>query len=128
MKVLCILLRYFQDTVSNSIKPCTLCSILSHPDSISTSDSPPSSSGSVTDALISVSLINPSVAHEPRQRRQRIDCAERRLRVWDNRRRPRLKTRLTSTDVANSVSPRSDPTTLDKGLTRNREMIECHSR
>ena len=25
VKVLCILLRYFQDTVSNSIEPCTLC-------------------------------------------------------------------------------------------------------
>ena len=25
MEVLCILLRYFQDTVSNSIEPCTLC-------------------------------------------------------------------------------------------------------
>ena len=23
--ILCILLRYFQDTVSNSIEPCTLC-------------------------------------------------------------------------------------------------------
>ena len=25
VKVLCILLRYFQDTISNSIEPCTLC-------------------------------------------------------------------------------------------------------
>ena len=38
--ILCILLRYFQDTVSNSIKPCTLCGgeqspndHLSHPQS-----------------------------------------------------------------------------------------------
>jgi hypothetical protein len=68
--------------------------------------------------LMSVSLINLIADHEPRQRRQRVVCAERRLRVWDKRRRPRLKTRSTSTDVAKFIQPTIDRATWDKGLTR----------
>jgi hypothetical protein len=50
--------------------------------------------------VTSSSLTNPLRLHEPRQRSARVNVTESRLRVCDRIRRPRLKSRSTSTDVA----------------------------
>jgi hypothetical protein len=75
-------------------------SIESHPYSRSSSLSPSWTSGIFATTSTSISLIKLCSLQFPMHKSARVDCAERRLRTCERMRRPRLKTRSTSTEVA----------------------------
>ena len=95
----------------------------------SSSSSSPSTSFCTVTAMTSESLTNPSLLQEPKHKRARVVCAVRRERTWERRRRPRLKTRSTSTEVA--VDPSlCEMKTIEqmRKQTWDRKIVAGHSR
>ena len=55
-------------------------------------------SGRLAPAFKSSNVTNPNLLQYPRHIKARVDCADKRLRMWEMMSRPLLKTRSTATD------------------------------